>query len=65
MTAAAMGLALSTPALAQNNLCLPREVLVSPLAESYSEELPGRGMRQESSIFEVFRNEDGGSWTIL
>ena len=45
--------------------CLPRDTIVERLEARYQEKLAGRGLRGESSLFEMFTTADGSSWTII
>lgn len=45
--------------------CGPRDALVETLGNKYKEELIGGGLQGNSRILEVWRAEDGSSWTIL
>jgi hypothetical protein len=52
------------PALSQAN-CAARDVVVEKLKTGYGETFAGGGLRNSTSIFEVWMSEDKGTWTIL
>ncbi|QQA42748.1 hypothetical protein [Pelagovum pacificum] len=64
LTTATTALLGAAPALAQTT-CLEREKMVTILGENYEEQLVGTGLHGNDSIFEIFRTEDGQTWTIL
>lgn len=51
-------------AIAQAN-CAARDVVVDRLASGFGEKLAGAGLRNSTSIFEVWMSEEKGTWTIL
>lgn len=56
---------LATAALAEPPRCLPRADLVTALETQFAESAVGMGLESEASVVEIFRSDDGGSWTIL
>jgi hypothetical protein len=64
VTAAALGLAVATPAAAQT-ACLPHERLSKQLAEQYDEHLVAMGLADSGRLIQVFAKADGDSWTIV
>ena len=54
----------AAPAAARTT-CLDRDRLVATLSDGYDEELVGRGMRDTRSMFEIYRSENGATWTIV
>ena len=50
--------------VAQAN-CAARDVVVERLAAGFGEKLAGAGLRNSTSIFEVWMSEEKGTWTIL
>ncbi len=55
---------LSSPVLAQTT-CFDRERMIKTLHDGYSEKVVGQGLRNQTSLFEVFRSENGATWTIV
>ena len=51
-------------AAAQSN-CAPREIVIERLGSKFSETLSGAGLQSATTIFEVWRSEEKGTWTIL
>ena len=64
LIAVALGLGLAAPLAAQTN-CLPRDVIVANLDKRYDEKPTGRGLVNETRLFEVFVSTDGSTWTLL
>lgn len=62
----ALAFALIAPTVvnAQSN-CAARDRVVQSLQSSYGEAFAGGGMQNAERIFEVWFNEDKGTWTIL
>ena len=56
--------ATAPPALAQTT-CGGHETIVQGLATDYQESRIGRGLQSSTSLFEVWRSNEKGSWTIL
>lgn len=63
--ALALGIMISTPAAAQQQTCADRSIITRSLQENYGEEFAGGGLRNSTSIYEVWENEETGTWTIL
>ena len=61
---APLALAAALPVQAQQQ-CGPRADVVSTLGQKYDEQLIGGGLQGAERILEVWRAEDGSSWTIL
>ncbi|NNF24181.1 MAG: hypothetical protein HKN63_05165 [Rhodobacteraceae bacterium] len=63
----ALALALSVPAVAaaQTTNCAARDKVIARLETGYGEKFAGGGLRNASSIFEVWKSEEKGTWTIL
>lgn len=49
---------------AQTN-CAARDLVVDRLEGKYGENFSGGGIRNETSIYEVWMSEEKGTWTIL
>ena len=64
LIAAALALCLAEPVAAQTT-CLPRAVIVANLDQRYDEKPTGRGLVNESRMFEMFVSTDGSTWTLL
>ncbi len=65
---AALGLALSAPAQAQQAAgrpCAERAQVIERLAERYGETLQSMGMHSSQGVLEVYASEATGTWTIL
>lgn len=62
---AAAAVPLASAALAEAPRCLPRADIVAALEMQFAESAVGMGLESEASVVEIFRSEDGGSWTIL
>ena len=57
---------LCCPAYAQSaSACFQRDILVSTLAEKYSEAPTGGGMQNQSQVIEVWSSLKSGSFTIF
>ncbi len=50
---------------AQNNNCADRAVVTDRLTKNYGETFAGGGLRNSDSIFEVWKSDESGTWTIL
>ena len=61
---AAAALLLATTVQAETT-CMPRDMIVATLSESYEEELVGRGIQGDIRLFEVFVSASGTSWTMI
>ena len=63
---AALSAALAvTGGTASAQACSDRTALVERLASKYGEVFAGGGLRDSSTVFEVWMSEDTGTWTIL
>lgn len=49
---------------ANNENCNDRDTIVRSLNDRYGETRQGRGLVDESTLMEVFANEENGTWTI-
>lgn len=63
--ASAVTLLATLPAAVSAETCAQREKLVTMLTAKHGESLAGRGLRDESALFEVWRSPETGSWTII
>ncbi len=45
--------------------CAQRDVVTNKLQTGYGETFTGGGLRNSTSVFEVWASEKGGTWTIL
>jgi len=63
LIAALAWLVMGVPAHAQN--CAPMTVIEDRLTDLYGERRAESGLRSASSIIEVWRNDETGTWTIL
>lgn len=55
----------STSAIAEENPCAPREIVVQTLLEEFSETPRYAGLNGDNSIVEMFASDDTGTWTLL
>lgn len=56
--------ALAPPVMAQNQRCLPRDVLVQTLETKYSETLTGGGLQNAQRLVEIWSSQSG-SFTVF
>ena len=56
--------ATAPPALAQTP-CGAHEAIIAKLTTIYEETRIGRGLQSPTSLFEVWRSNENGNWTIL
>lgn len=54
-----------TAGAASAQACSDRTKLVERLAAKYGEVFSGGGLRDSSTVFEIWMSEDTGTWTIL
>ncbi len=59
------GLAATAPPAVAQTSCAPHDVVSARLVEQYGEEKIGAGLQSGARLFEVWRSEETGSWTIL
>jgi hypothetical protein len=64
ISALAVTLLLSAPALSQSRNCAPRETVVQRLANAYGETRRSMGLGTNNAVIEVFASDTSGSWTI-
>lgn len=50
---------------AADNVCAPRDSILSSLAENFREAPAAMGMSDTGNVVEVFTARDGTTWTIL
>ncbi len=55
---------LTTPAIAQENVCGKREDIVKRLERAYQESNTGMGMASNGRLVELFTSETG-TWTLM
>lgn len=61
---AAMALIVPTAGHAQSS-CADRSDVTERLSVKYGEKFAGGGLRNSDSIFEVWKSDETGSWTII
>ena len=62
--ALAVGVSITTPALAQNQACAKRAELINHLASKFQEARVAIGVADNGNLMEVFTTKDGATWTI-
>ena len=62
---ATLALMVAAPAAMAQQYCAERHVVVDRLKTGYGESYAGGGLRNETSVFEVWFSEEDGTWTIL
>lgn len=60
----AAALIVPTASQAQNN-CADRSLVTDRLTKNYGETFAGGGLRNSESIFEVWKSDESGTWTII
>ena len=58
-------MALAAMPVAAETYCADRDRIVTRLASAYGEAFAGGGLRDQSSIVEVWVSEGDGTWTVL
>lgn len=58
-------LAISAGTSAAQPACGPRAAIIEKLVQKYSEGPVGIGVQNAGALFEIWRNRETGSWTIL
>lgn len=61
----AFGFAASAPPALAQTPCAGHEAIIAKLETIYEETLIGRGLQSQTSLLEVWRSSEKGSWTIL
>lgn len=59
------GLAAAAPPAAAQTFCGPYETVSHSLVADFGETRIGRGLESATSLFEIWRSKDKGSWTII
>lgn len=57
-------LAIAGPAAAEN-ACGTHDAIASALATKYGESMAAQGLQSSTRLYEVWRSNQSGSWTIL
>lgn len=55
----------ASSAAAQTQNCAQRDTITERLKTGYGETFAGGGLRNAESIFEVWKSDENGTWTIL
>lgn len=62
---AATSLPVSSAATEPRSLCVPRDVLIRGLLDSYNERTVAYGIAGDGTLLEIFASPDGSSFTVV